>query len=86
MSAALVWSSIHDKSGKLFLNALLTPSIISSTFCLGQNFLWVDLQGNFPDLVVGGDEKKIKSSENDQLTGHFQSFFIYFFIIFRAFF
>ena len=24
--------------------------------------------------------KKKKSSENDQLTGHFQSFFIYFFI------
>ena len=25
------------------------------------------------------NEKKKKGSENDQLTGHFQSFFIYFF-------
>ena len=32
-------------------------------------------------LFFSGDIKKnkIKSSENDQLTGHFQSFFIYFF-------
>ena len=26
-------------------------------------------------------KKKKKSSENDQLTGHFQSFFIYFFFV-----
>ena len=31
-------------------------------------------------LFFSGDiKKKKKSSENDQLTGHFQSFFIYFF-------
>ena len=29
--------------------------------------------------VFSGDIKK-ESSENDQLTGHFQSFFIYFFV------
>ena len=36
------------------------------------------------DLGLWGRIKK-KSSENDQLTGHFQSFFLFFFI-FRAFF
>ena len=30
--------------------------------------------------VFSGDIKKKKSSENDQLTGHSQSFFIYFFL------
>ena len=30
-------------------------------------------------LFFSGDIKKKKSSENDQLTGHFQSFFIIFF-------
>ena len=39
---------------------------------LGQIFLLVDLQDFFSDLGWG-DEKK--SSENDQVTGHFQSFF-----------
>ena len=43
--------------------------------------LLVDLQDFFSDLG-SGTEKKKKSSENDQLTGHFQSFFF----IFRAFF
>ena len=43
-------------------------------------FLFVDLQEFFSDLG-SGDEKK--SSENDQITGHFQSFFYgAFFIIF----
>ena len=35
-------------------------------------------------LLFSGDikeKKKMKSSENDQLTGHFQSFFIYFFFV-----
>ena len=29
---------------------------------------------------------ELKSSENDQLTGHFQSFFFFFFLIFSFFF
>ena len=47
-------------------------------------FLLVDLREFFSDLGSGGgDEKyKEKSSENDKLTGHFQSFFF----MFRAFF
>ena len=50
-------------------------------------FLLVDLREIFFRFRVGGTKKKAlkmiserKSSENDQLTGHFQSFF------FRAFF
>ena len=48
-------------------------------------FLLVDFRDFFSDLGSGGRKKikKKKSSENDQLTGHFQSFF---FVIFRAFF
>ena len=44
-------------------------------------FLLVDLREFFFRVRVGGDEKK--SSENDQLTGHFQScfFFRHFFLI-----
>ena len=42
----------------------------------GQNFLLVDLRDFFSDLGSGDErKKKKKSSENDQLTGHFQSFF-----------
>ena len=47
---------------------------------LGQIFLLVDLREFFSDLGSGGRKKnKLKSSENDQLTGHFQSFFFFFF-------
>ena len=39
-------------------------------------FLSVDLREVFSDLGSGGEKKRRKkSSENDQLTGHFQSFF-----------
>ena len=37
-------------------------------------FLLVDLRGKKSGLGLGGRKKK-KSSENDQLTGHYQSFF-----------
>ena len=46
---------------------------------MARFFLLVDLLEFFSDLWSGGRKK---SSENDQLTGHFQSFFF----IFRAFF
>ena len=57
-------------------------------------FLLVDLREFFFRFRVGGTKKnKYKSSENDQLTDHFQSFFFLFsffffflFFIFRAFF
>ena len=39
-------------------------------------FLLVDLQDFFSDLGTGGREKK--SSENDEFTAHFQSFFFHF--------
>ena len=44
-------------------------------------FLLVDLREFFADLGSGDGkkEKRKKSSENDQLTGHFQSFFFFFF-------
>ena len=52
--------------------------------------LVVDLGEIFFRSRVGGTKKiKLKSSENDQLTGHFQSFFFFrafFFFFFRAFF
>ena len=49
-------------------------------------FLLVDLRDFFQILGSGGRKKNDKkSSENDQLTGHFQIFSIFFFI-FRAFF
>ena len=41
---------------------------------LGQIFLLVDLREFFFRSRVGGTKQK-KNSENDQLTGHFQSFF-----------
>ena len=44
---------------------------------LGQNFLLVDLRDFFFRFRVGGRKK---SSENDQLTGQFQSLF--YFILF----
>ena len=41
-------------------------------------FLLVDLQDFFSDLGLGGPKiKNKKSSENDQLAGHFQSFFYF---------
>ena len=42
-------------------------------------FLLVDLREIFFRFRVGGTEKEKKSSENDQLTGHFQSLFFFFF-------
>ena len=44
-------------------------------------FLLVDLRDFFFRFRVGRTKKnKQKSSENDQLTGHFQSFFFFFFL------
>ena len=49
--------------------------------CKARIFLLVYLQDFFFRFRVGGTKKKKKkSSENDQFTGHFQSFF--FFLIF----
>ena len=45
---------------------------------LGQFFLLVNSQEFFSDFGSVGEENKIKkSSENDKLTGLFQSFFIF---------
>ena len=45
-------------------------------FAQSRIFLLVDLQDfYFRFRVWGGDEEEEKSSENDQLTVHFQSFF-----------
>ena len=41
-------------------------------------FLLVDLQEIFFKFRVEETKKKDKSSENDQLTGHFQSFYFFF--------
>ena len=61
----------------------LLPKILS----LGQNFLLVDLrEKNFRLRVKGMKKNKLKSSENDQLTGHFQSFFFFFFFFLVFFF
>ena len=51
-------------------------------------FLLVDLREFFLSDLGSGRRKKInkKSSENDQLTGHFQSFFFFFFQFFFFFF
>ena len=38
-------------------------------------FFIIDLREFFSDLGSGDGKEKKKSSENDQLTGHFQSFF-----------
>ena len=49
-------------------------------------FLLVDLWEFFFRFRVGGTKKnKQKSSENDQLTGHFQSFFFSFSELFFSF-
>ena len=42
----------------------------------------------FPDLGLGDGKERKKSYENDQLTGHFQSFFyfIFYFQVFWVFF
>ena len=40
-------------------------------------FLLVDLREFFSDLGSGDEKNKKKSSENDQSTGHFQSFFFF---------
>ena len=59
----------------LYLFANISP------IALGQIFLLVDLREFFFQIKGRGQGKKReKSSENDQLTGQFQSFF------FRAFF
>ena len=45
-------------------------------------FLFVDLRGKKIRLRVEGmKKKKKKSSENDQLTGHFPSFFFFLFFL-----
>ena len=46
-------------------------------------FLLLDLQDFFSDLGSGGGDRK-NNSENDQSTGHFQSFFLFFFYISRT--
>ena len=47
-------------------------------------FSLVDLRELFFRLRVGGTKKiNKKSSENDQITGHFQSFFFFFFFFFN---
>ena len=55
---------------------------------MARNFLLVDLRDFFFRFMVGGQKNKNKKgSENDQLTGHFQSiFFFFFFNIFNFFF
>ena len=56
---------------------LATIFVLVESYCSKvRTFLLVDLRNFFSDLG-SGDEKKIKkkNSENDQLTGHFQSFF-----------
>ena len=45
------------------------------TFHKARIFLLVDLREFFSDLGSRGQKKRKKSSENDQLTGHFQSLF-----------
>ena len=86
------------------IRAALASSFFSSAFTCNnerctmlphykvRNFLIVDLREIFSDIGSGGRKKKKekKSSENDQLTGHFQNIFFsfsffFFFFIFRAF-
>ena len=43
--------------------------------CKARIFLLVDLRDFFFRFRVEGTKKKKKGSENDQLTGYFQSFF-----------
>ena len=48
---------------------------------MARIFLLVDLRGIFFRFrigVGGGTKKQTKNSENDQSTGHFQSFFFFF--------
>ena len=47
---------------------------------LGQIFLLVDLRYFFQILGQGDKKNNKKNSENDQLTGHFQSFFFLLFL------
>ena len=49
----------------MYTESLVRPDIV----------LLIDLRESFFRLRVGGGVKKKKNSENDQLTGHFQSFF-----------
>ena len=49
-----------------------------SYFVKARLFLLVDFRDSFSDLGSGAKINKLKSSENDQLTGHFQSFFFIF--------
>ena len=57
-------------------------TLILSVVVKARIFLLVDLPEFFFRFRVGGTKKiNKKSSENDQLTGHFQSFFFFFFFL-----
>ena len=53
------------------MNAVNFQILLSSKIVL-----LVDLRENNFKFMVGGEKNKQKSSENDQLTGNFQSFFM----------
>ena len=63
----LIWLSVSDGQ-----------KTDSSKSCIIYRYI-VKTVGLSSFTVFSGDIKK-KSSENDQLTGHFQSFFILFFV------
>ena len=69
----------------------ITEGVEDNEGMVRPDFLLVDLREIFFRFKVGGRGKKRKKrSENDQFTGHFQSFFFifraFFLFIFRAFF
>ena len=67
-----VRSRFLGKNDKIFKDLLQTVGLPISSFTVS---------GDIKKKEKKSSEKylKKKSSENDQLTGHFQSFFIYFF-------
>ena len=67
----------HDDLLQIIFKHLIMAFLTRFMYALGQIFLLVDLREFFFRFSVGGWEKKQKSSENDQLTGHFQSFFFF---------
>ena len=48
---------------------------VHHSIAMRPDFLLVDSRDFFSDLWSGGEKKGKKSSEKDQLIGHFQSFF-----------